>query len=76
MTSKTTDYSRRRLRLKVKTVMILQQYRHGKRRMLGTSLYIFTLSIYILPFFLFTTKTTACRDYFYFTYYTRGHVGM
>ena len=37
---------------------------------------LLTLSIYILPFLLFTTKTTACRDYFYFTYYTRGHVGI
>ena len=56
--------------------MISQQYHHGKRRMLRTSLYVLTLSIYILSFLLFTTKTTACRDYFYFTYYTRGHVGI
>ena len=34
---------------------------------------LFTLTIYILPFLLFITKTTACRDYFYFTYYTRGY---
>ena len=37
---------------------------------------IYSLYIYTLPFLLFRTKTTAFRDYFCFTYYTRGHVGI
>ena len=48
--------------------MISQQYRHGKRRLLGTSLFIYIDSLYIY--------STIFIIYNLVTYYTRGHVGI